>query len=268
MVMRLALAFIKRDFLLAISYRMAFVIQVLGIFVAVAFFYFISQMVDGAAPPALAKYGGNYFAFLLIGIAFADYLGLSLKTFNDSLRESQLMGTLEIILLSPTPLSQILVYSSLYGYLFTSIRFVLYLLLGLLFGLDMHDANYVAAVALLIMAVASFASLGIVIASITMVIKRGDTINTMVSAAFVLLGGAIYPVTVLPAWMQSLSQLLPMTHALEGMRLALMGGYSTEQLLPQFLALFAFSAVLLPIGFCTFWLAVRWTKITGSLAHY
>src|SRR3982751_2222282 len=125
--MRAALAFLRRDFLITISYRTAFAMQLVAIFISVPMFYFMGRLVPSSTAGYLERYGGSYFEFLLIGAAITDYLTVSVRTFNDSLRESQLMGTLEIMLLSPTKIWQMLIYSALWIYLFTTVRFVLYL---------------------------------------------------------------------------------------------------------------------------------------------
>lgn len=266
--MKVIWAFIKRDFLIEISYKTAFFLHLLGIFIAVPMFYFTSQIFTGTDSKFLVRYGGNYFAFLLLGIAFVDYLGLSLRTFNNSIRESQLMGTLEIVLLSPTALPKLLIYSSLWGYLFTSSRFILYLLVGLIYGLNLGNANYSAALITLTLAIISFASFGILIASFTMVIKRGEIFNTLISAASIFLGGVIYPTEVLPKWLETFSKFLPITHALEGMRMALFNGYSIIEILPQILILLLFAVIFFPIGIIAFYAAVRWTKIIGTVEQY
>src|SRR5829696_893024 len=159
--MRAAWAFLKRDFLLATSYKAAFVMQLAAIFMAVPIFYFMGRMAPEMAGGDLAKYGGSYFGFLLIGVAFVDYLAISLRTFNESLRESQLMGTLEIVLLSPTSVSQLLIYSSLWIYCLTTLRFAIYLLAGAMLGLNLGNANPFTAVLVLALSIPGFASLGI-----------------------------------------------------------------------------------------------------------
>ena len=40
---------------------------------------------------SMQRYGNDYFAFLLIGVALSDYLGLSLNTFSASIREGRAM---------------------------------------------------------------------------------------------------------------------------------------------------------------------------------
>ncbi|MCL4531754.1 MAG: ABC transporter permease [Actinobacteria bacterium] len=264
-----ARAFIERDFLTNVSYRVSFVMQFAGILFQVAMFYFMAQVFGAAVIPSLQAYGGNYFTFLLIGIAFSSYLWLGLGSFSGSIREGQGSGTLELMLLSPTRLSTILMASSLWGYLFTSFRVLLYLLVGIaLFGVRLGNANVPAALAVLLVSVVCFASIGILSASFIMVLKKGDPIVWAFGSLSGLLSGVYYPVGVLPDWLQATSRFLPLTYSLEGMRLALLQGYSIRELLPTLVALLAFAAILLPLGLWSFSLAVRRAKMEGSLAQF
>jgi ABC-2 type transport system permease protein len=83
-----------------------------------------------------------------------------------------------------------------------------------------------------------------------------------------LLGGVLYPITVLPAWLQIFSYLLPITYSLRGMRHALLQGYSLEALSLDILALIVFSVLLLPLGMICFRYAVKKAKMDGSLTQY
>jgi ABC-2 type transport system permease protein len=266
--MNTPLVFLKRDFLIQTSYRAGFAVQILGIFVAVPGFYFLSKVFNGATSDVMDRYGGNYFAFLLLGIAFVDYLALSLKTFNESLRESQLMGTFEIVLLAPVRLWEVLIYSSTWGYIFTTMRFAAYIGCGMLFGLNLDAANVGSAIVVLSVSIVAFAALGMLIASVTVVIKRGEGLVTMASVLSSLLGGIIYPIEVMPHWMQTLAKFLPITHALEAMRLALLRSATITELLPSIAILLLFSAVLMPIALLAFGYAVQWGKISGTLSQY
>ncbi len=266
--MRLPYAFFKRDYLVAVSYRTAFTMQILSILAFVPVYFFLGKLFGDTASGMLDNYGGSYFAFLLIGMAFLAYMNTSLRTFNMSLRESQLMGTLEIVLSSPTPLWKVLVYSSLWFYMLTTVQFGLYLLVGLLFGLELGDANLLGSIVVLFLGVISFASFGILTASVVIIIKQGNALNAMVSYVSLILGGVLYPVEVLPGWLQMIAKVLPITHALAGMRMALLNGASWSQLLPYIGILCLFGLVLLPTAILSFAYAVRLSKISGTLAQY
>lgn len=264
-----AFAFIKRDFLLSISYKSAYFIQITAIFFAVVVFYYVGEVIGPFANPILKAYANNYFAFLLIGIALFEYMSVSVTIFNRSIRDSQMMGTLEVLLLSPLRLSLMLLYSSLWAYIFTTLRFICYLSFGIvMFGLDIGNGNVVGALIVLILSVLCFGPLGVVSATIIMVFKKGDWFRLLLISVSSILGGVLYPLSILPDWLRAISFYVPMTHSLEGMRQALLNGYSVYQLLPDILFLCIFALIFMPLSVISFELAVNRTKKTGRLSHY
>jgi ABC-2 type transport system permease protein len=267
--MSVAAAFLKRDFSQNISYRLSFIMQIVGIIFSVASFYFLSELFGGAVAPQLAAYGGDYFSFVLIGLAFMGYTGLSMSNFAGSIREGQMMGTLEIMLLSPTRLSSILLSSSLWGYLLTTVNVVIYLIVGVLvFGVSLSQANFVTALIVLILSIASFSSIGILSAAFVLLIKKGDPVTWLFGSVSSLLAGVYYPVSVLPNWLEPLSRILPLTYALDAMRLAMLKGYSLFQVRFDILVLLGFSLVLTPLAFLVFRKALKQAKREGSLIQY
>lgn len=268
MNLKVAWSFLRRDLKIAASYRAAFAMQIVSIFLVVPLFYFLGGFIDGQNIEALKPYGGSYFGFLLIGVALLDYLTVSLSSFSQSLRESQLTGTLEVILMSPTSLIEVLLYSSLWSFVIISLRFVLYLAVGAAFALDLGQANVGAVLLILVMAILSFIPFGIFTASLVMLIKRGESFNALISGASLFFGGVFFPVAAMPEWLQQFSHLLPFTYALEGMRRAVQVGGSIFEFVPQLSALAAFTVVLLPLSFFSFSAAFRRTRVMGSLGQY
>ena len=119
----------------------------------------------------------------------------------------------------------------------------------------------------LIVSILAFAGLGIVSASYLLLFKRGNPARWLIVGASSLLGGMMYPVSVLPVPLQWMARLLPVTYSLEGMRQALLAGASFAQLWPSVRALLLFAVVLLPLSGIIFAWALRQTKITGTLTH-
>jgi ABC-2 type transport system permease protein len=266
---RVAGAFLRRDLITNLSYRVSFAFQLISVFFSIAVFYFISQLFGQAAAPYLEPYGGDYFAFVLLGIAFAGYFGVGLSSFADSLQRAQSTGTLEAMLTTPSRLSSLLLSSSLWDYLMTTLRVLVYLGLGAGFlGVNLANSNLVGAGLVLILTILVFSSLGILAASFVMVLKRGNPVTWAVNTFSSLLGGVYYPVAVLPAVLQALAALLPITYALNALRLALLQGASISELAPDLLALGAFGVVLLPASLLSFRWAVRRARIEGSLTQY
>lgn len=261
-------AFVVRDARIAMSYRVAFVTPLVSIGIAVPVLYFLSKTMEGGEAAALGGYRGEFFAFILLGMAFQDYVALSMSSFLSGIRDHQLMGTMEIVMLSPTPVPVILLFSSVWGYVFTSLRFLLYLAFGLAFGLDLSQANVLSFALLTLTAIVSFAALGIFGAAATLIIKQGAAVTALLTAATLAVGGVAYPVSVLPEWLQHVAHALPFTHALEGVRKALLLGASPRELQRELFALGAFGALLFPAALYTFQLALRRVKTTGTLGQY
>jgi ABC-2 type transport system permease protein len=122
-------------------------------------------------------------------------------------------------------------------------------------------------VAILLASILAFAGLGILSASYSILFKRGNPAKWIILGVSGLVGGMMYPVSVLPAPLQILARLIPVTYSLEGMRAALLTGAGWRELFPSIGALLLFAVILIPLSFLVFAWALRRTKITGTLTH-
>jgi ABC-2 type transport system permease protein len=265
-LIRVSLAFLKRDFLVAASYRASFLMDFVSIGARVATFFFIAKMFGASSAPFMSEFGGDYFPFVLIGLAFGDYFRAAMDGLSGSISAEQSEGTIEVLLLSPRPFSAILLASSLGDFVIISLRVLAYILAGsLLFGFSLGNANLASFFVSLVLTILSFSALGIFSAAFLLVFKRGDPVNFAISGLSRLLGGVYFPVAVLPGWLHGLSSLIPMTHALSALRKSILMGSGISEIYPELAALSIFAAVLLPASVLCFNLALKRTKLNGSL---
>jgi ABC-2 type transport system permease protein len=146
---------------------------------------------------------------------------------------------------------------------------LLYILLGIvLFGLDLGNANFLSGSIILVLMIISCSCIGIISASVIVVVKKGDPINGIIGRASELLGGVYYPVTIMPGWLEICSYVLPITYSLKAMRHALFQNYSLMQLLPEVMALMIFTLIMMPLSILSFRYAVKRAKVDGSLGQY
>jgi ABC-2 type transport system permease protein len=266
--LRVPWAFIVRDFRMDISYKLGFLFRVSSGVLMVAIYYFISNVFGDTAAPYLKAYGGSYFAFVVIGVAFSEYMSIGINAIGDSVREGQMAGTLELMLLSPTRLAVTLVSSSLWSYVFASLRISVYLIVGAALGLGLGNANVPFALLSLALAIASFSALGLLTASVILLMKRGDLLGWALRVGSLLLAGVYYPIEVLPGWLRVASQALPLTHALELLRRSILLGDGFGQLWGELLALIGLTLVLFPLGLLACHTAIHIAQTDGSLSHY
>ncbi|MFZ0461883.1 MAG: ABC transporter permease [Candidatus Acidiferrales bacterium] len=267
-MLRKLYVFFRRDLAIARGYRGAFFLEILEALFGVATFYYLSRFVGSPQLTRALPQGGSYFAFALIGFAFFDYLGVALNSFDSSLEEARQNRTLEALLVTQTSLPLILLGSVIYPFVLTSVRTLVYLGWAvILFGFSPHSANWFGAILILLASILAFAGLGILSASYILLFKRGNPAKWFVLGLSGLLGGMMYPVSILPGYLQAIARLIPITYSLEGMRAALLGGARMGQLWPSIGALLVFAVILLPASFLTFAWALRRTKVTGTLTH-
>ena len=92
-----------------------------------------------------------------------------------------------------------------------------------------------------------------------------DSLLCVSTRQYLLVSGVYYPVEVLPGWMQYISQLSPVTYALEGSRAALLEGAGVGQLWGSIWPLIIMGAVFVPLGLLIFRAGERYAKRTGKL---
>lgn len=262
-------AFIRKNFLVNVSYRLFFVLNLLGAVASVLTFYFIAKMLGRGISPYLKEYHGEYFPYVLLGLAFYNYLSLSLKTFSVSLREEQVTGTLEAVFLAPLKIPVLIICLPCWDFIFNSLNAFFCLLFGIYFlGARFIAPNLPAVFLIISLTIISSFAVGIISAAFIMVFKRGDPVVWIISLVSGIFGGVYFPVSVLPEKLRFISHLLPITYSLEALRNAMIKGYGLRELLPAIAVLAMFCLVLLPSSILIFWFAVKKTKASGSLVYY
>ncbi|WP_457575804.1 ABC transporter permease [Desulfomarina sp.] len=263
------MAFLIRDFRIAASYRLQFIMQGTGVLFTSTLFFMLARMIGDQKLASLESYGGDYFSFLLIGVAVTDYLSLSTSSFAAEIRSGQTLGTLESLLVSPTSIMTILFSSYMYKLLSTSFRLLFYFMLGFfVFQVRFHSGSIPALLLAFLLLLLPFVGIGLLSAAFIIVFKQGSPVSFLLNVSSGLLGGAMYPVAVLPDWLQHVSKILPITYGLEALRQVLLNGAGLREIYGELSVLAIFSVVFPAAGICAIILAVRIARKEGSLLHY
>lgn len=262
-------AFLKRDFQEESSYKFSFVASFIGIFLSSATFFFISKLISPNSASVLEPYGGDYFSFVIIGIAFSGLLAMFEHQLPGIIRQAQVTGTLEAILVSRTSIPVILFGSSLYYFLFSVATTVFHLILAVVvFGMQVEKINWPGAILTFLLTAVCFLSIGILSACFILVYKKGNPFSWIYGSVSGLLGGVFFPIQVLPSWIKWISYLLPITYSLEGLRKSIITSAPFSEILPSILALSVFAVIFFPLSVYLFRLALKKAKKDGTLIHY
>jgi ABC-2 type transport system permease protein len=258
-----------RDLLIARTYRSPFIFDAVQALFGATMFFYAARFVDSPQlQSALPQPGGGYFAFALVGFVFFDYLSVAMDTFDTSLMEARDSGTLEHLLVTQTSLPAMLAGSAIYPFLATTLRIAIYFAWGaLLFHFPLGSANWISVLAVLAASLLAFSGLGVLSAAYLLLFKRGDPAKWLLVGLWGIAGGMLFPVSILPNWLQVVAALNPMTFALDAMRAALLGGAGLAQVLHSIEILLLFALVLLPVSVLVFSWTLNRTKTTGTLSH-
>ena len=229
---------------------------------------FIANLLDGSRVSSLQQYGGDYFSFVLIGAGLSLLAYPITKSFAGGVRAAQVTGTFEAMLTTRVSGVEIVIYSALYSVVVVSIQLILMWALGAaLFGAHLNLVQLPLALAVVMMTVAILVGIGLLSAAFTIAFKQSEPVTTAFIAASLLVSGIMYPVAVLPSWLQPLSPLLPLTHAADLTRYLFLSGADSGHLAGHFAALTAF-CLLFPLGVGVLSYSINYARRTGSLSQY
>lgn len=261
-------AFMRRDFLIAWSYRMAFAADAGNLLFQTLTFFLVGKMVNPNVLPVYAGSHASYLEFVAVGLLLNAVVELGLTSVAQGIRQEQLVGTLESVLLTPTAISTIQTGSCIYPMIYIPIRTALLLIfIGVGFGVHFSAAGLLPAVALLIVFLPFVWGLGIIGAASMLTYRRGGIGISFISSFLLLGSGAFFPITLLPHWIQTASTYNPIARAIDSLRSALIGG--TTSGLPTTLAFLAVAACLsFAAGLVAFRLALARERRRGTLGVY
>lgn len=262
-------AFVRRDFLVLWSYRLSFVTSFVGLFGGALIFYFVGKMVDPATVPTIDGKRISYLEFAVIGMTLGGFVHLGLERVSAALRNEQLMGTLESLLTTPTSSQTVQVGSVLFDMIFVPVRMAMLLtVLALVFGLGLDVGGVPQALVVLVFFMPFVWGLGILSAAITLTFRRGGGVIGLATAGLTLVSGLYFPVTLLPAWIETASTVNPLTIAATALREALLGTTSWTSIGADVLILIPLSVAAVLIGSAAFRLALKRERRLGTLGAY
>jgi ABC-2 type transport system permease protein len=263
-------AFVVRDWRLELSYRMQFFLRVMSILIVVTTLFFISKIFTGFADPRFSQWSDPLAAWLT-GLAVLNYFMTGFSSLATAIRQEQVQGTLESVLMTPISVPTVIVASSAWDFVQATFFSSLYLIFGWLF-FDVHyRGNFLLALAFFILTTVVLACLGILSASFAMVFKRGDPFGIFLGAGSALFSGIFFPTQLIRDYAGSvanISRILPPTYGLDGIRRVLIEGQGFAQVRDPLITLLLFLAVLLPLSLWVFGRAVKRAKREGSLIQY
>lgn len=133
------------------------------------------------------------------------------------------VGALERLMLAPMRLPALVAGKVLGGVAFGLVMGIV-VLVGVLVAFGAGGANGWLLAAAMILGTAAFSAMGALVSVAVREVFEAQTLANVLRFPMMFLGGVFVPLSELPAWLQVVARLLPLTYAVEALDLALNGG--------------------------------------------
>ena len=259
---RVIRGFVWRDLQLALTSRVPFLFDGIGMFAALAVYYFIGQFARPTSTPAAV----GYFTFAVSGVAVLR-MQTALARIILALEREQATGTLELTFLSPASTFVVAVGTCLYE-LLRGIAFCVLVLLGsrVIFGLGLTlgPRAWPGLAFGLLGGAGFFFALSLLAGAVLVAFKHGTPFATLLGLGLPVFSGAYFSVNVLPSGVEWVAQVLPLTYAIELVRDGVVAAdFSGSAALKMAAGL----AVVCPLAAAAFRVSVDRARRLGALAH-
>ena len=204
---------------------------------------------------------------LLVGAVVWAYLGIIFEVLTETVAWERWEGTIEYTFMAPLSRPIHLFGMGLFAIVYGVIRAImLFAVVALFFHLELANANFAAALVVLIVASISFIGIGMMTAVLPLISpEKGTQLGFVAQGILLVVSGVYYPVSVLPEWMQWLAKISPATYALDGIRDAIINGAGISAMWPDIWPLILIGVVSVPLGLEVFRRGERYAKRHGKL---
>lgn len=192
----------------------------------------------------LSSPGFNYIQFITPGVLAQSVLFIAIF-YGITLVWERDVGLLTKLLSTPSPRSSIVVGKALAAGVRGMFQVIMIFSLALVIGVNLrHDFLDIAGVFLVTILLAMcFSSLSMCLASFFKTRDRIMGIGQMITMPLFFASNAIYPISMMPPWLQFVSKINPLTYVVDALRTMLLTGNYTN--LPTDIAMLLFSTLML-----------------------
>ena len=261
---------VKKDFLIDFSYKISFFGQFFGMLLTAISFFFISETFIDSKSPHLEPFNYDYFVFATIGISILDVVTTVMRALTTSLRDAQSFGYVEMLFIAYINAGYIFLCSAIYPLLKSIIRFFIYIFFLQLIGDHGFSLTSVAAsVLLFFLMLIPFLALSFLGLSFVLYFKQADPVNYIITVLVSIFSGILYPVSVLPSFLQNISYFLPFTSQLNSVRHLLINNSMDFYLFSNlfFIHIF-FSLLFIFFSLQIFNITIKLVKKRGTISIY
>lgn len=261
--------FIKRDFRVMFTYKLAFSMVFFSMLLNFVSMVLFGKMFEEGTIPALATYGNNFIEYILIGSIGWGFMWSVASSTSVSLRAEMEIGTMESILLTPTSIYTMILSYTIFGAVFGFLSIFIFLAAG--YGI-FHVSVFttISLFTFIIFSLTTIMMMGfaMILGGLTFWIKNIGETTPVIQGVAMLFSGTYFPIIMLPESFQILAKCFPFYWSIEGLRLSLNTDTPTFELTKYVLILTIFTILFVIVGSYALHRGLIKARKDGSLAYY
>ncbi len=194
------------------------------------------------------------FDYTLPGLIGFSILSLGIFSMSEGFTSDKKNGSLRRMRVAPIRPWQVITATAINRVLVGVISVALLFAAALIFFDFNMRGDYFSFLLFTIISTICLFGFGMAIAGWARDANQAAPLSNLVSFPMMFLSGVFFPVFLMPEWLQSITQFIPLTPVVEGLRLILTEGYTILELGPQLAIIGVWTVIIYVIAFRTF----RW----------
>jgi ABC-2 type transport system permease protein len=214
----------------------------------------------------LRERGGDYAIFVVVGSGMTGLWSSLLFISGNSITEERWVGTLENLVAAPTPMQVVVLGKNLANVVQSLLSMIAsYLLVVLLFQLDVSIANPLLFIVSLFLMVISFIAFGLIMASLFILTPALRDFQNGLEFPVYILCGFLFPIALLPGWTTPISYLLTPYWAARALHGAASGTASVNEIMLSWTMMLVFGAIYVFASRGLFRYVLRKARVDATL---
>lgn len=192
--------------------------------------------------------GQNAMGFLVIGMLGTGAWSSTVWGSGNAIQTEIYEGTISSVIAAPGRISAVITGHGIGSILFGLPSVLVSVVVGLAFGAHFQIDHPAAAAVSLLAVYLCCLCIGLAFGGLFVLTRQSNAMSNFLQAPIYLLAGFVVPVSALPEWLQHVSDLLPVAHAIDALRASTLSGASLSDVIPQLAATAATSVLFLAAG--------------------
>lgn len=204
----------------------------------------------------IAAGAAGYLSFIVVGNAFYVFVFAAAFVVGRVMFWERVSGTIEATFLTPMNRLAYMAGVMAAAGINSSIDLIGVFVIGLLFGFQIASFSLVLFLAGLLLTTFALFGIGLMVNAVTLSFRDRTTTSNSLMLLFLVFGGIVCPVELMPTWAQMISKALPLTYGIRVIRASLFG-LKVQDSFYDLLVLFVLGIVFVGAGALTLRLIER-----------